>query len=366
MNAAGLYVHVPFCLKKCPYCDFFSVTDMDRAPAILGDIPKEHRTYGDDMGPFDTLYVGGGTPSALSHRQLAGLLQSLRGLAGPVAEFTLEANPADVDPAFLDVLSQAGVDRLSLGVQSFDDGELHLLGRRHDSAVAVQAIGMIQEAGFTLGLDLIHGLPGSTPELLRNQLEQALSFGPEHLSCYALTIAGDTPFGEMASAGTLHVPDEDLSAALYLECCDVLEAAGYHHYEVSNFARDPSLRSRHNQKYWTRIPVLGLGPAAHSFDGKRRWWNHRDLTAYHRAVESGHRPLRGFEEIDGEKARLEAIALGLRTIDGVEIGVIGHRSGASQAVGRLLDEGLLTASGNRLCPTRRGFLMADGIAELLS
>jgi oxygen-independent coproporphyrinogen-3 oxidase len=318
----GLYVHVPFCKGKCPYCDFHSVHAPERVPVFLENLGRESELWTGAMGPFDSLYIGGGTPSALSPQQLTGLLSSIRRQHNFKAEteVTVELNPADVDAGLLASLRQAGVNRLSLGVQSFDDDELRLLGRRHDGAGARRAIETIREAGFAaLGMDLIHGLPGSDLRRWSKNLEQALGFHPEHLSCYALTVAPDTPFGRMQREGTLVIPDENTNAALFLETSRILAEAGYDHYEVSNFARNPKLRSRHNQKYWRRVAYLGLGPAAHSYDGRKRWWNLRDLGAYDRALSAGRRPVEDFEEIDPEQARLEELSLGMRTSDGVDL-----------------------------------------------
>jgi len=240
------------------------------------------------------------------------------------------------------------------------------MGRRHSSAGALQAIERIRSAGFaSLGIDLIYGLPGASRERWRATLDQALALGPEHLSCYALTVAEGTPFGEMRARGELPVPGDEESAALFLETCEVLvDAGGYEHYEVSNFARDASLRSRHNQKYWRRGPTLGLGPGAHSFDGERRWSNPRDVDAYQCALAAGRRPARGVEIVDAEMARLERIALGVRTSDGVATADLLASPDAGKCVERLLGEGLLTERGERLLPTRAGFLVADGIAKL--
>ena len=187
----GLYVHVPFCVSKCPYCDFFSVTDRGRVPVYLQDLTRELELYADSLDQIDTLYIGGGTPSSLNEEQMTGLLATVcQNLTARNLEFTVEANPADIHPGLLTVLQKAGVNRLSLGVQSFDDDELRLLGRRHDRAQAIRAIELIRENDFAaLGLDLIYGQPGSDPAVLRRNLQQALDF-----SCYSLTVAPGTPF----------------------------------------------------------------------------------------------------------------------------------------------------------------------------
>jgi oxygen-independent coproporphyrinogen-3 oxidase len=278
----------------------------------------------------------------------------------------VELNPADVSAEWLATLARAGVNRLSLGVQSFDDHELRLLGRRHTSAGAARAIEQILAADFAaLCVDLIYALPGADVSRWRASLERALGYRPAHISCYALTVASGTRFGDMREAGELALPDEQQSAALFMATSDLLTAAGYEHYEVSNFAREPGLRSQHNQKYWRRIPTLGLGPAAHSFDGARRWANVRDVDRYHEMLAAGDRPVATEEQIDDTMARTETIALGMRTSDGVAMGVVLAQSGAAEAVGRLIDEGLVIEMEGRLYPTRRGFLVADGIAKLL-
>ncbi len=367
---AGLYVHVPFCKKKCPYCDFFSRVAPQKAPAYLDAVCREAELFAAAAGPFDSLYIGGGTPSSLDPGALARLFAVMENFLAPgpsgKPEITIELNPADVGPELLDVLRDTGVTRLSLGVQSFDDGELKKLGRRHDASGARRAIEQIRRAGFAaLGLDLIHALPGSDRAGLRRSLDAALAFEPEHLSCYSLTIASGTPFYEMRAQGKLKLPDEDEMAEQFLETADILEQAGYIHYEVSNYARNEGLRSRHNMKYWRRISYLGLGPAAHSFDGHKRLWNVRDLDEYGRAIESGRRPLAGFEQLDSGQARMEKIALGMRTADGVALNVIFEDPGADENVKKLLMDGLVVKSRSRLRPTRIGYLRSDGIARLL-
>ena len=369
MEPAGLYIHVPFCRGKCPYCDFFSVCAPRRVPAFLADLRAEIELVRDAMGTFDTLYIGGGSPSALAPAELAALLSMARDAlssrtAGPL-ELTVELNPADVGPELLDVLRRAGVNRLSLGVQSFDDRALRLLGRRHDAAGALAAVEAIRAAGFdNLGLDLIHDLPGMHPGGWRRTLERAVSLRPEHLSCYALTIADRTPFGRMRARGALELPDEEECAEMFRLSGAILEEAGYDHYEVSNFARVPGLRARHNRKYWRRIPTLGLGPGAHGFDGVRRTWNLADLDAYHRALAAGRRPLEGAEDITPAQARLETIALGMRTAEGVRLDAV--QPADPETVDGLIAERVVYLERGRLRPTRRGYPVADAIAARLA
>ncbi len=368
-DLAGLYVHVPFCKRKCPYCDFFSRPPGGRIAELVADLGREADLYAGICGPFDTVYVGGGTPSLLGPREVFDLFATLRKLLAasdspPEPEITVELNPADVGADRLAALREAGVNRLSLGVQSFHDEELAFLGRRHRRDGALRAIEEIRTAGFaSLGLDLIYGLPGSNRARWYESLDRALEFRPEHLSCYALTIAEGTPFGEQLARGELAVVDEKEAAALFVATSERLCDAGYEHYEVSNFAREPPLRSRHNQKYWRRIPTLGLGPAAHSFDGRARWSNSRDIDQYHRALAAGDRPVEQIEEVDSEMARLERIALGIRTNAGVAVSDLLVAAGAESAIERLLREGYVTRRGDRLAPTRQGLLVADGIAK---
>lgn len=369
MEPAGLYIHVPFCRGKCPYCDFFSVSVLQRVPAFLDDLRAEVDLLRGEMGTFDTLYIGGGSPGALAPAELGELLSIACGVLSDRTveplEYTVELNPADVRPELLAVLHRAGVNRLSLGVQSFDDRALRLLGRRHDAAGALAAVEAIRAAGFAnLGLDLIHDLPGMHPDDWRRTLERAVALRPEHLSCYALTIAARTPFGRMRARGALEPPAEEECAEMFRLSGEVLEEAGYEHYEVSNFARGPGLRARHNQKYWRRIPTLGLGPAAHGFDGVRRTWNLADLDAYHRALAAGRRPLAGAEVITPAQARLETIALGMRTADGVGLDAI--QPADPETVDGLIAERVVCLTRGRLRPTRRGYPVADAIAARLA
>ncbi len=368
--AAGLYVHVPFCVSKCPYCDFFSVVAPERMDVLLADLEAEASLVAPAFAPFDSLYVGGGTPSCLPPQTLARLLASAKGVVdakGPPAdlEFTVECNPADVGPDLLSVLAGAGVTRISLGVQAFDDEALAWLGRRHDRIGAERAVEAIRATGaFALGLDLMYGLPGPTGDSYAASLERAVAIEPEHLSCYALTVAQDTPLGRRVAAGEVAAPDDDTLAELFTSTSERLAGAGYEHYEVSNFARGSGRRSRHNQKYWAREQVLGLGPGAHSFDGRSRWSNWADLTEYHGALSVGLRPVEALEELTAEQVRLEQLALGLRTTDGVALSAIGPDQ--QTEIGRLLSQRLVEVDADRLRPTPRGMLVADALARALS
>jgi oxygen-independent coproporphyrinogen-3 oxidase len=271
-----------------------------------------------------------------------------------------------------------GVNRLNIGCQSFDDDALAFLGRRHTAGRAREAILAAREAGFSeLGLDLIYGLPagiGDRPDahaVWMGTLETALSFRPEHLSCYQLTVEADTPLAGRLETQGLSLAGEDGQARFFFETSERLETAGYEHYEVSNFARGARHRSRHNGKYWNRAPYLGIGPAAHSFDGLRRWWNPPDVASWGADLRAGRRPLAGEETLSAESHRLEALFLGLRTSDGIDLDTYRTRYGCDlrvergHGIDRLVAEGLARIEGNRLSPTRRGLACADAVARWL-
>jgi len=295
-TSSGLYVHIPFCKTKCPYCDFFSIMSPGQVPAFLAALDAEARLYREQFSSFDTLYLGGGTPSLLEDPHLASLLASLRRHFNfsQDCEITLEANPDDITTGKLTLWRGLGLNRLSLGAQSFDENELRFLGRRHTAGQTTAAIGLIRAAGFTnLGLDLIYGLPGQPPAAWLNTLETALRFNPEHLSCYQLTLAAETPMGREAAQGDLVPLNEEAQREFFLLTTGFLKARGYLHYEVANFARREKYICRHNRKYWTRVPYLGLGPAAHSFNGSQRWWDFSSVEQYCSSLKAGAAPVAG-------------------------------------------------------------------------
>jgi oxygen-independent coproporphyrinogen-3 oxidase len=364
---AGLYVHVPFCRTKCAYCDFYSVTERDKEAQWLAAIGCEAALYKDRFaGPFDSIYIGGGTPTSLFDGQLAALLDMLRRefAFSPDCEVTVEANPDDVDEGRLKMLAALGCNRLSFGIQSFDDRELALLKRRHNADRAARAIEAAKTVGFSnIGLDLMYGLPGQTMAGWRATLERALSFGPAHLSCYQLTMEGRTPLAQMVSAGELALPADEEVRALFLETSRGLSAAGFIHYEVSNFAL-PGRTCRHNEKYWRRVPYLGLGPSAHSFDGRTRWWNHRSLKSYIGVALAGERPVASHEALSAGQIELERLYLGLRTRRGIRLTDVKEKS--LLAVRELRRAGLLRRRNGRLVPSPAGYLVADSLPVLLS
>jgi oxygen-independent coproporphyrinogen-3 oxidase len=295
------------------------------------------------------------------------------------SEITLEANPDDITSEKLRLFRDLGINRLSLGVQSFDEAELRFLGRRHTAGQTLAAIDLIRAAGFTnLGLDLMYGLPGQTTAAWLKTLEMALSLAPEHLSCYQLTItAGETPaphetlalrtpMARRAARGEISLPDEETQREFFLLTANFLTARGYLHYEISNFARPGTQAGslchylcRHNLKYWTRTPYLGLGPAAHSFDGRRRWWNFSSVEKYCLSLNAGEAPVAEAETLTPEQIRLETLALGFRTREGVSLATIREQPGADARLATLTQAGLVRVDRGRVLATLDGLVVAD-------
>lgn len=365
----GLYVHVPFCKTKCPYCGFYSVSALDRIPAYLEAVRKESLAYEGSFSSFDSLYLGGGTPSILPERELAGLIELLTNRFPFLSdtEITVEVNPDDVTPQKMAVLRSAGVNRVSVGVQSFDDGELSRLKRRHSAAQAARALDCIRSAGFdNMGIDLMFGLEGQNERGWLASLERALLFSPEHLSCYQFTYEEGTPFGSAESEGKMRRAGEELERSLFLLTSRRLEAAGYVHYEISNFSKGGERCSRHNGKYWRHTPYLGLGPAAHSFLHGVRWWNVRSLEEYCRMLSSGAKPVEESEALTDEQLRLETLFLGFRTLRGVRLEEFAGLEGSDKALGELIGSGLVSVVEGMVVPSREGFLVADSLPLLFS
>ena len=367
----GLYIHIPFCISKCGYCDFYSVTSTSKIPDFLEALSKEMEMYRDRFEAFDTVYLGGGTPSALRPEQLETILVRLREnfTLLPNSEITLETNPADLDRNYLESIRHIGINRLNVGVQSFDMEILDFLGRRHSHKHAFSAIECSRKAGFTnIGFDLIYGVPGQAMGSWLETLRQALTFEPEHLSCYQLSVEPRTPLGARVQRGDVVLPDENLQHEFFMKTAETLEEAGYVHYEVSNFAREGRFASCHNQKYWDHTPYFGLGPSAHSFLGHQRWWNHRSVERYVRALGAGTPPVEGTEILTMDQLRLEALYLGLRTRKGIHLQDYATRyacdllAAKGEILTRLREAGFINVKDGYLQPTRTGLLMADSLA----
>ncbi len=318
---AGIYIHVPFCVRKCRYCDFYSTTDLSRRRAFVDALIHEIE-IAPDPGPADSLYLGGGTPSVLDPSQIARIIAAVRArfVLRPDSEITLEANPGTADEKTLSDFKAAGVNRLNLGLQSFDDNNLTFLGRIHTARECVRVIEAARVAGFdNLGLDLIYGLPGQTSQNLLRDLEQAAAFHPEHLSCYLLTYEKGTALEKDRVAGAVLPLPESRAADLFTLTRERLGQLGYEQYEISNFARSQAYRSRHNRKYWNFAPYIGLGPAAHSFMSPERYWNHRGLDKYLADLDRGRLPVAARETLDKSQQMIEALYLGLRQTRGIPV-----------------------------------------------
>lgn len=325
MPPRHVYVHVPFCARRCSYCDFaIAVRRHVPVTTFVQAIARELAVRTADAEPAEvsSIYLGGGTPSALGPDGVARLLDTVmdRFSPSPEAEVTLEANPEDVDVDAGRRWRAAGVTRVSLGVQSFDDVVLRWMHRTHDAARAERAAEALHAAGISdWSLDLIFALPDALPRSWERDLARAIALHPTHVSCYGLTIEPGTPLGRWRERGEVQAPAEERYEREFLAADACLAAAGFEHYEVSNFAR-PGSRARHNAAYWSRVAYLGLGPSAHSFDGARRWWNERDYVAWHRRVLRGEDPEAGGETLSPQQERMEATYLGLRTLSGVRFG----------------------------------------------
>jgi oxygen-independent coproporphyrinogen-3 oxidase len=286
-------------------------------------------------------------------------------------EITIETNPADLNQPYLDRIQEIGINRINIGVQSFDQEVLSFLGRRHSVQQAILAIEASRKAGFhNIGLDLIYGIPGQTINSWIDTLAQAVAFAPEHLSCYQLTLETATPFGKRHQAGEFSIPGEELQYEFFMKTSQFLEEAGYIHYEVSNFKRGTELASRHNQKYWDHSPYLGLGPAAHSCQSNRRWWNHRSVDQYIAAVKAGDLPVEETEILTMEQLRLEALYLGLRTKRGINFEDFKNRyqydlfTEKKKMLVKLQEEGFIYIQNGRLRPTPNGLAVADSLSQI--
>ncbi|HEX2029887.1 MAG TPA: radical SAM family heme chaperone HemW [Actinomycetota bacterium] len=363
---AGLYVHVPFCLTRCGYCDFNAHAGLlHLADRYVEALVREAELAAPSWAGvrFASIFVGGGTPTTLGPAALGAVLAALQSRfeVAPDAEVTVEANPDTVDPRSLAALRDAGVNRLSLGVQSFDPAVLRALDRAHPPASARRAYRDARAAGFDdVNLDLIYGAHGETPASWRRTLDEAVAMGPEHLSCYALTVESGTPLGRAVLAGDVPPPDPDLQAAMFEHACRTLAAAGYAHYEISNWAR-PRRECLHNLGYWEGRPYLGLGAGAHSARDGRRWWNVRPPGRYIEEALAGRLPIGGREEPEEEARRLERLFLGLRHAGGVPAAWV-EPAAAADVVAR----GLARRSGDRLALTERGMLLANDVVLALS
>ena len=373
--SGGLYIHIPFCEKKCFYCDFYSVTDRSQIPLFLAALQKEMQLASPVSLVFDTLYIGGGTPSVLETDDVARIIASafkyFRIL--PEAEVTMEVNPGTVTPQELTNYRHSGVNRLNIGVQSFQAENLRFLGRIHTVDQALLSLNWARQAGFAnVGLDLIYGLPAQKQTNWLDDLARAVDISPEHLSCYMLTRESGTPLDKEVAADRVRLAGEDTLRGLFETTIDYLTAHGFLHYEVSNFARlaetiDSPWKSRHNSKYWSLAPYIGLGPSAHSFIEPERYWNHKSVQTYIRILQAGKLPVAEKEKLTREQLLMEAIYLGFRTTRGIDLAGMRQKFGIdflTYFAGVIADfekEGFLKITETHCALTVQGMALLDSI-----
>jgi len=372
--AAGLYIHVPFCLRKCRYCDFISYPYSGAAAGeYLGALKQEMALYGEALANedkvFSTVFIGGGTPTCLPAEHLSAVLERLQGVFTllPGCEITVEANPGTVDEHTFKVLKAAGVNRLSLGVQSFDDSLLRALGRVHTAAEAEAAFWAARSAGFdNINLDLIFGIPGQSAAIWGETLRRVARLGPEHVAAYSLQVEEGTPLALSIEKGEISACPEELELLMYWQVIDLLKRTGFVHYEISNFAR-PGCESRHNLGYWRNHLYLGLGPAAHSNLGGRRFANETSLTRYREHLAGGEFPVAEWENISLEVEMAETLFMGLRLLEGIRLADFQQRFSRkaeemySSEISRLAGMGLITLDCGFLRLTKKGLPLANEV-----
>ena len=369
---AGVYVHIPFCASRCSYCDFFSTLQLaDAGTSYVEAVVAEARLRRGELcgAQIRTLYLGGGTPSQLPLPLLSRLIDGLReSLDLPdVEEFTVEANPDDVTPEWCRGVAALGVNRVSMGVQSFEDPILRLIGRRHTARQAMDAVANLREAGISnISIDLIFGLPGQTVASWTASVEQAIALKPQHISAYGLTYEEGTRLWHQRERGEVVEVPEEQCLEMYRILVDELQAAGYEHYEISNFAL-PGYYSRHNSSYWDDTPYLGLGAAAHSYDGKVRRWNPHDLRQYIDKVLAGELACE-LEELSRSERYDERVMLGLRTARGVDaerlrmdFGDVAWRYFIREVARHVEAGNLRVTEDGRYVLTRDGIMLSDSI-----
>jgi putative oxygen-independent coproporphyrinogen III oxidase len=359
LDAAGIYLHVPFCLTRCGYCDFNAYAGLDHlasryVAALLREAELAAPAWEDEE--IVSVFLGGGTPTTLEVADLKALLARVRSVFAVAddAEVTIEANPDTVGVVTLGGIREAGFGRLSMGAQSFDRAVLAALERVHQPESVARAFRAARAAGYeNVNLDLIYGAAGESVESWERTLEEAVTLGPEHVSAYALTIEPATPLGRQVARGDVPPPDPDLQAEMFETACRVLGEAGYGHYEVSNWAR-AGYECRHNLGYWERRPYVGLGAGAHGYRDGRRWWNVRPPEEYLSIVERDELPVGGSEELEPADAYLEEVFLRLRILQGIPASWV--EGGREEPY---LESGLLRRDDGHLVPTERGMLLLN-------
>ena len=367
---AGIYIHIPFCKRRCIYCDFFSTTQSEKKSAYVHALCQEldmRKDYleGEDI---ETIYLGGGTPSQLTQKELEEIFSSLYNIykVKENAEITLEANPDDLTPEYIHMLCTLPINRISMGIQTFQEETLKLLHRRHTAQQAIEAVKHCREAGFqNISIDLMYGLPGETLETWKEDLQQAIALHPEHISAYHLIYEEGTALWKLREQNQVEEADEDLSVTLFKTLIEELTHAGYEHYEISNFCL-PGLHSRHNSSYWTGKKYLGCGPSAHSFNGTSRQWNVASLDKYIQSIQQGELDYE-IEELDIYTRYNDFVITTIRTHWGMSLSHLRSTYGENlyQYCLRMakphLEQGVLEIKEDTLKLTKEGIFISDGI-----
>ena len=365
---AGIYIHIPFCKSRCVYCDFYSTTSLEQRQRYVDALCKEMEMWArssslsEETGGIKTVYLGGGTPSQLTVEQLRQIFLYIDKVyeVMPSAEITIECNPDDVDDAFATALATLPVNRVSMGVQSFSDERLRFLRRRHNAGQVAAAVERLRKAGIgNISIDLIYGFPKETLEEWHADIAKALGLQVEHISAYALQYEEATPLGRMLQQGLVKEVDEELSRQMYYDLKDRLFEAGFEHYEISNFAR-PGFRSRHNSGYWNQTPYLGLGAAAHSYDGHKRQWNVADIQQYMKGIEWG-TPFVESETLDDDTRYNELVMTALRTCEGLPLSALygNYRDYCLRQARPFVEGQLLKIADDHMRLTREGLFVSD-------
>lgn len=367
---AGIYIHIPFCKRRCIYCDFFSTTQSEKKSAYVHALCQEldmRKDYpeGEDI---ETIYLGGGTPSQLTQKELEEIFSSLYNIykVKENAEITLEANPDDLTPEYIHMLRTLPINRISMGIQTFQEETLKLLHRRHSAQQAIEAVQHCREAGFqNISIDLMYGLPGETLDSWKEDLQQAIALHPEHISAYHLIYEEGTALWKLREQNQVEEADEDLSVTLFKTLIEELTHAGYEHYEISNFCL-PGLHSRHNSSYWTGKKYLGCGPSAHSFNGTSRQWNVASLDKYIQSIQQGELDYE-IEELDIYTRYNDFVITTIRTHWGMSLSHLRSTYGENlyQYCLRMakphLEQGVLEIKEDTLKLTKEGIFISDGI-----
>ena len=361
LKMAGIYIHIPFCASRCIYCAFYSTTSLNLRQRYIDALCREMESRRSEE-TISTIYLGGGTPSQLSTAQLRQLFDALYIFNNVTAdaEVTIEVNPDDMTTEFAEELSGLPLNRVSMGVQTFDDERLKFLHRRHTAAQVYEAVQRLRAVGIhNISIDLMYGFPGETLTDWEHDIDAALALGVEHLSAYCLSIEEGTPLWKWTIDNEQWIMDEELERRMYYTLIDKLEAVGFEHYEISNFAQK-GFRSHHNSSYWTGIPYLGLGAAAHSFDGHTRSWNVADIHQYIEGIEQGKRFFDA-EAIEGNTRYNDLLTTALRTSEGLDLSLLSEpqRDYCLCNARRFINDDLLTNNGEHLVLTRHGLFVSD-------